>query len=90
MSKNKNSLFSKGYGAVRERIRSNSYYTRSCLNCTHYYQAVGDKEEACQNNSVLEYDIIVEGHTVYCTQWEMNNRKENSLFKKKTGRDKLD
>ena len=89
-SSNNNSLFSKGYSEIRQRMRKSCGYTMSCFNCKYYYQAVGDKEETCQNDSVLEYDMIVEGHRVYCTKWEMCSKDdENTLFKK-SGRSRLD
>lgn len=63
----------------------------SCFNCAYYYQAVGDKEEMCQNDKVLEFDMITEGHLVYCTHWELSTPgTDNSLFKRKTGRNRLD
>ena len=85
----KKSLFSKGYSEPRQRMRKSCCYTMSCFNCKYYYQSVGDKEETCQNNSVLEYDMIVDGHRVYCTHWEMCDRNDDSLFKK-SGRSRLD
>ena len=85
----KKSLFSKGYSEPRQRMRKSCGYTMSCFNCKYYYQSVGDKEETCQNNSVLEYDMIVDGHRVYCTHWEMCDRNDDSLFKK-SGRSRLD
>lgn len=89
-SSNNNSLFSKGYSEIRQRMIKSCGYTMSCFNCKYYYQAVGDKEETCQNNSVLEYDMIVDGHRVYCTHWEMCSKDdENTLFKK-NGRSRLD
>ena len=84
------SLFSRGYSQSREKMKNSGMYSMSCFNCKNYYQAVGDKEETCQDSSVLEYDMIVDGHRVYCTHWESCNNTEDSMFKKKSGRSRLD
>lgn len=81
--------FSRGFSASREKLHKNSGYTMSCFNCAYYYQGVGDKEETCQNRSVLEYDMVVEGHRVYCSYWEALKSKDNNLFKR-NGRSILD
>ena len=36
-----------------------------------------------------KYDMIVDGHRVYCTHWEMCDKNDDSLFKK-SGRSRLD
>lgn len=59
MKKDKKQIFSRGYQVSRERLAKNPYYTRSCFNCQYFYQASGDREEVCQNESVLEYDMVV-------------------------------
>lgn len=86
----KRPLLSRGYDESRERMEKNSYYSRSCFNCAYYYQDFGDKEEVCQNSDVLEYDMIVDGNTVYCLKWKSASAKtqEQKLFKR--GRDRLD
>lgn len=83
--------FTRGYKESRERLAKNSYYTRSCFNCEHYYQASGDKEEICQNPDVLEYDMIYTDTNIYCLKWSANFNKtsQQSLFKK-SGRSRLD
>ena len=87
----KKSMFSRGYKECRERLSNNSYYSRSCFNCAYYYQASGDKEETCQNSEVLEYDMIVDGNNVYCLRWQQCSvSDENTLFRKKRGRELLD
>ena len=94
MTKKKSSLFSRGYDESRQRIQKNPYYVRSCFNCDYYYQAVGDKEECCQNDDVLQYDMVVETNNIYCLKWrkDIPNEKSKNLFKqaKKTGRGVLD
>ena len=79
-----NSLFSKGYSDCRKRINKGSRFNMSCFNCHYYYQASGDKEEVCQNPSVLEFDMIVTDNSVYCNKWELCHRETSakSLFKK--------
>ena len=63
----------------------------SCFNCAYYYQAVGDKEEVCQNENVLEYDMIMNGHLVHCTHWKLSTpNNDQGLFGKKTGRERLE
>lgn len=87
----KKPVFTRGYKECRERLSSNPYYTRSCFNCAHYYQAVGDKEEVCQNPDVLQYDMVVDGNNIYCLKWtqsSVNKTDQQRLFKK--GRNKLD
>lgn len=87
----KKPVFTRGYKECRERLSSNPYYTRSCFNCAHYYQAVGDKEEVCQNPDVLQYDMVVDGNNIYCLKWaqsSLNKTDQQRLFKK--GRNKLD
>ena len=88
--KPKRPKFTRGYETCRKRIAKNPYYSRSCFNCEYFYQAVGDKQECCQNTNVLEFDMIVKDNTVYCVHWKQNCRNNgNSLFKK-TGRSILD
>ena len=82
-------IFSRGYQVSRERLAKNPYYTRSCFNCQYFYQASGDKEEVCQNNSVLEYDMVVTTNNVYCVKWMPCSPKNKTMFKK-TGRERLD
>ena len=87
----KKPVFTRGYKECRERLSSNPYYTRSCFNCAHYYQAVGDKEEVCQNPDVLQYDMVVDGNNIYCLKWvqsSVNKTDQQRLFKK--GRNKLE
>ena len=60
----------RGYKSVRERVEKYPRIFRSCTNCDYYYQAVGDKEEVCQNNVVLEYDMVVEDNRIYCLHWK--------------------
>lgn len=83
--KSKSSLFTKGYGDVRSRIMRNSHYTMSCYNCEYYYQASGDKEEVCQNQDVLKYDMVVTETNIFCNRWELSRRTQSvkSFFKKK-------
>ena len=91
MSKKK-PIFTRGYQESREKLAKNSFYTRSCFNCGHYYQASGDKEEMCQNPEVLQYDMVVTENNVYCLKWcpnSLNKTKQQSLFKK-SGRSRLD
>lgn len=66
--------FNRGYSEVRQRVEKGSKYTKSCYNCEHYYQAVGDKTEVCQNPNVLQYDMVVTETTIYCTQWRLSER----------------
>jgi len=81
--------FTRGYKESRERLRTNAKFLRSCYNCAFYYQAVGDKEEVCQNPSVLEYDMVVTETNVYCLNWVPATSNDKTLFKK-TGRARLE
>lgn len=84
LNKKRSSLFTKGYGEVRKRVGKGSRYTMSCYNCDFYYQASGDKEEVCQNPSVLEFDMILTDNNIYCSKWRMSRRMSSakSLFKR--------
>ena len=91
MSKKKPNKFSRGYSESRERVKKSVAFSRSCFNCDSYYQGVGDKEEVCQNSSVLEFDMTVDGNNIYCVYWKQCAKKdENSLFKNTLGRSRLD
>lgn len=85
-------MFSRGYSESREKVSKSAMFTRSCLNCEYYYQAVGDKEEMCQNPNVLRFDMVVADNNMYCVHWTQSKRTkgEKNLFKKKLGREKLD
>lgn len=74
----KNKLFSRGYGAVRSRVEKGSRYTMSCFNCDYFYQAVGDKEEVCQNPNVLKYDMVITETSIYCNQWVISKRSQKA------------
>lgn len=91
-SKKKKPIFTRGYKESRDRLSKNSHYTRSCFNCAYYYQASGDKEEVCQNQDVLQYDMVVTDNNVYCLKWlpiSKSTTEQQSLFKK-SGRSRLD
>lgn len=84
--------FTHGYNESRGRMEKNSYYSRSCFNCAYYFQAHEDKEEVCQNNEVIEYDMIVDGNNIYCLKWKLASSvvtDQQALFKK-SGRSRLD
>ncbi len=82
-------IFTRGYGECRKRLANNSRFTRSCFNCAYYYQAVGDKEEVCQNETVLQYDMVLEGNNIYCLKWQPSTFNSTSnIFKR--GRSRLD
>lgn len=84
--------FTHGYNESRGRMEKNSYYSRSCFNCAYYFQAHGDREEVCQNNEVIEYDMIVDGNNIYCLKWKPASSvvtDQQALFKK-SGRSRLD
>lgn len=86
----KPSLFNRGFNEVRQRVEKGSKYTKSCYNCEHYYQAVGDTTEVCQNPEVLKYDMVITETGIYCTKWEPlkslpsnPNSSVRSLFRKR-------
>lgn len=90
-AQNKRPMFTRGYKESRDRLSNNPYYTRSCFNCAYYYQASGDKEEVCQNDNVLKYDMVVNGNNVYCLKWKqstINQTEQKAVFRR--GRPKLD
>ena len=70
--------FSRGYKECRDRIDSNSYYTRSCFNCEYFYKEYGDIEEVCQNEKVLEYDMIVTENNVCCLKWSPSHKNSDT------------
>ena len=81
----KSSLFTRGYSEVRQRVEKGSRFTMSCYNCDYFYQAVGDKEEVCQNPDVLKYDMVITETSIYCNRWTLTKRKQSvkSMFKKR-------
>ena len=81
----KSSIFTRGYNEVRKKLEKGSRFTMSCYNCDHYYQAVGDTTEVCQNPDVLQYDMVVTDTSIYCNRWELVKRKQSvkSMFKKR-------
>lgn len=90
--KEKKSIFTRGYDESRKRMQKNSYYSRSCFNCAYFYHMHGDSGEVCQNNEVLEYDMIVDGNNIYCLKWKPSSSIKNDSQKlfKKSGRARLD
>lgn len=74
--------FERGYKPVRDKISKGSKYTMSCYNCEYFYQSFGDKEEVCQNQNVLKYDMVVTQNNIYCNYWKMSKRKSSTSFKK--------
>lgn len=91
MSKDKH-IFTRGYKECRERLKGNPKYLMSCFNCFYYYLGVGDKEEQCQNDSVLNYDLVMEANNICCLRWKpchQSTTKQQELFKRK-GRGVLD
>lgn len=80
--KQKKEILTRGYKPIRDKIKKNSRYVRSCFNCLHYYQAVGDKEEVCQNPNVVEYDMVYEKNLVFCLHWKPSfDTSEGKFFK---------
>ena len=90
--KQRRPIFTRGYSESREKISKSAMFTRSCFNCDYFYQAVGDKEEVCQNTNVLKFDMVFDNNNMYCVHWTQSKRTkgETSLFKKKLGRSVLD
>ena len=90
--KQRRPIFTRGYSESREKVSKSAMFTRSCFNCDYFYQAVGDKEEVCQNTNVLKFDMVFDNNNMYCVHWTQSKRTkdETSLFKKKLGRSVLD
>lgn len=80
----KTDLFSRGYSDVRRRVEKGSRFTMSCYNCDYYYQAVGDRDEVCQNPDVLKYDMTITDTSIFCNRWKISRRTQSvkKLFKK--------
>lgn len=79
--------FNRGYSEVDDKI-GKSKFLKSCYNCGSFYQAVGDKKELCQDNQVLQYDMVVTETQVYCSHWRpvtkskgAENGEKKSIFK---------
>lgn len=91
-------MFERGYHVAREKVEQGSKYIRSCFNCAFCGQENGRGEDVCLNDDVTEYDVIVEGSLVYCTQWQPYTKalkksgKDSEIFKggRKFGRAKLE
>lgn len=78
----KKEIFTRGYKPVRDKLKKSPRYIQSCFNCKHYYQAIGDKEEMCQNPNVVEYDMVYEKGLIYCLRWKPSfGTSEGKLFK---------
>lgn len=89
MSK-KRPVFSRGYKECREKLNNGSVFVRSCFNCVYYYQEYGDIEEVCQNDSVLEYDMVTNNNSIYCLKWLPCHYEEASSSMFRRGRSILD
>lgn len=63
-------MFDRGYKEVRATVNEHSKYVRTCENCKYFYQAIGDNDEVCQNDKVLQFDVIVDENRVYCHYWK--------------------
>lgn len=63
--------FERGFESVREGVKKKEKLLKSCTNCKYFYKEVGDKEELCQNDQVLEYDMVVDENRVYCILWRL-------------------
>jgi len=84
----KKPIFTRGYKECRSKVNSGSKFVRSCFNCAYFYQEHGDTEEVCQNTDVIEYDMIVEGNTIYCLKWKpsaVSAEDPKSAFKRGRG-----
>lgn len=87
-------VFTRGYKEVRGRMKNAGKFMRSCFNCMFYGREEGSKGEVCLNDDVTEYDLIVEGNMVSCTQWtpytEGLKKKNYDIFgvRKRTGRNR--
>lgn len=67
----------RGYDRVHKKLHGeHTRFIRSCDNCKYYYKDKGDEEELCQNNKVLEYDMIIEENRVYCLRWKPYERSD--------------
>lgn len=66
---NKPKIFNRGFNEVRKKTEKGSKYIKSCYNCEHYYQAMGDDTELCQNPNVLEFDMVNTETSIYCHHW---------------------
>lgn len=77
--------FSRGYNAVRVKVKKNSRFTMSCYNCDFFYQAEGDDHEMCQNPDVLKYDMVITENGVYCNRWVLFVRETSALDVVKKG-----
>ena len=80
----KKELFTKGYGSIQNKVAKRSKFVMSCYNCEYFYQAVGDKEEVCQNPEVLRYDMTITESNICCTKWKpcLRSQSVKSIFKK--------
>lgn len=72
--------FKIGYEPVLKKIEKSPRPYLSCFNCKYYYALRQDYDEECQNNQVLEYDMVYEGNNVYCTLWKPNVKLKEEDF----------
>lgn len=69
MSKKEKPLFTRGYSELTNTLKKKAKWIRHCNNCHFFYKDKGDTEELCQNESVLPYDVVIEGTTIFCHYW---------------------
>lgn len=79
MAKQKNKerpLFTRGYKELAEVQKQKSKFIRHCNSCLFYYADKGEKEEYCQNEHVLPYDVVQDGSNISCHYWKPSTAKE--------------
>lgn len=75
--------FERGFDPVRDKLKKRSPFVMSCYNCDYYYQAMGDDRELCQNDQVLQYDMVISNNNICCHRWKPATHKEEVKPKSK-------
>nr|DAE21505.1 MAG TPA: hypothetical protein [Myoviridae sp. ctgXL3] len=73
--------FNIGYDAIIDRLEKSSQYLMSCYNCRYFQKCKGDTEEVCQNEDVLEYDMMINGNNICCLRWKPPERANKKRYK---------
>lgn len=79
-AKEKSKLFSRGYGAVREKLSKRQRGVMSCKNCQWLSQTKEEQYETCKNNNVTEWDMVHTEHGDYCPYWEPMDSKADKIL----------
>lgn len=62
----------RGFKALHKRYNENKRKMsniKDCQSCQSYFADNEEDKEYCHNNSVTEFDIIIDNNRTYCVYW---------------------